>query len=119
MARTTIGKTIKIEGELRSQEDVSILGNITGGIETTADLFVEDGGTIEAEVQTRNIDIHGKVIGNVTCSDRFQIHDGGQVTGDIRAPRVMMADGAKYKGNIDMADNRKAPPPAIESRKRS
>ena len=102
MAETVIGPTITINGEFKSEEDVSIQGTIQGKIETTADLFVEEGGVAEAEISTRNIDVRGTVVGNVTASDRFQIHEGGTVTGDVRAPRVILADGAKYKGNIDM-----------------
>lgn len=89
-------------GEIRSEEDIVIHGRVEGRIETTADLYVEEDGTIEAEVSTRNIDIRGTVVGNVTASDRFEIHPGGSVTGDVRAPRVVLADGGKYKGNIDM-----------------
>jgi cytoskeletal protein CcmA (bactofilin family) len=112
-APTTIGSTIKIRGEFESAEDISVLGNISGRIETTADVFVEEGGVIGAEIVTRNIDVHGTVIGNITASDRFQVHDGGNVTGDVKAPRVILADGAKYKGNIDMTEaGRRAPSPA-------
>lgn len=99
---TTIGDTIIINGEFKSEEDVSIKGKIIGRIETSSDLFVEESGVLEAEITTRNIDIRGKIVGNITASDRFEIHPGGDVTGDVRAPRVVLADGARYKGNIDM-----------------
>ena len=99
---TVIGDTITINGEFNSKEDVSIRGKVQGRIETTADLFIEQDGTVEAEVSTRNVDVRGTVIGNITSSERFEIHPGGSVTGDVRAPRVVLADGGKYKGNIDM-----------------
>jgi len=105
---TVIGSTITINGDFHSDEDISIQGRIQGRIETKSDLFVEEGGVVEADVSTRNIDIRGTVIGNVTASERFEIHVGGNVTGDVRAPRVVLADGAKYKGNIDMEMRRKA-----------
>lgn len=101
---TIIGSTISVRGSFTSQEDVAIEGRVEGQIQTSADLFVSEGGVLEAEVQTRNIDVRGQVIGNVKASDRFEIHPGGSVTGDIRAPRVVLADGAKYKGYIDMGD---------------
>jgi len=100
---TVIGDTITINGEFHSKEDVSIRGKIQGRIETSADLYVEKDGTVEAEVSTRNVDVHGTVIGNITAAERFEIHPGGSVTGDVRSPRVVLADGGKYKGNIDMA----------------
>ena len=99
---TTIGDTIIINGEFKSEEDVSVKGKIIGRIETSADLFIEESGVLEAEVTTRNVDVRGRVVGNINASDRFEIHPGGEVVGDVRAPRVVLADGAKYKGNIDM-----------------
>jgi cytoskeletal protein CcmA (bactofilin family) len=101
-ATTVIGDTITVNGHLKSEEDISIQGTVQGILDTTADLYVESGGRIEAEITTRNIDIHGVVVGNITASDRFEIHAGGSVTGDVRAPRVVLADGGKYKGNIDI-----------------
>jgi len=102
--QTVIGPSCTVSGEFVSEEDVSIHGTVRGRIETSADIFVEVGGMIEAEVSTQNIDVRGTIVGNVTAADRFEIHPGGSVTGDVRAPRVVLADGGKYKGNIDMID---------------
>jgi cytoskeletal protein CcmA (bactofilin family) len=101
-AGTNIGSTIIITGELQSKEDITIEGTIRGHIQTEADLFVDPEGTIEASVATRNIDVRGTVRGNVAAADRFEIHEGGSVEGDVQAPRVVLADGSKYRGNIDM-----------------
>ena len=101
-SQTVIGSSITVSGQFGSKEDVAVQGTIQGRIETTADLFVESGGTVEAKVTTRNLEIRGTLVGNVTASDRFEIHPGGSVTGDVRAPRVVLADGGKYKGNIEM-----------------
>ena len=101
---TVIGPTIKISGELRCDEDISILGTVSGRIETSADIFVEEGGLIEAEIVTRSIDVRGTIIGDLSASDRIEIHPNGDVTGNIRAPRVILADGGKYKGNIEMPE---------------
>jgi cytoskeletal protein CcmA (bactofilin family) len=103
--QTVIGSTIVIDGELRSSEDISIQGTIKGKIETSADLFVEGSGTIEAEVNTRSIEVHGTIIGNVRATDKYELMREGRVTGDVSAPRVVIADGAKFKGHIDMAEN--------------
>jgi cytoskeletal protein CcmA (bactofilin family) len=108
-AQTVIGSTIVIDGEVRSSEDISIQGTVKGRIETKADLFVEASGTIEAEVNTHSIEIHGTVVGNVRASDKYELMREGRVTGDIAAPRVVIADGAKFKGHIDMVETN-APP---------
>ncbi len=102
MAETIIGNTIIVSGEFRSGEQVRVLGKITGRIETTADIVIEKEGAIEAEVTTRNLDVHGSIVGNVVASDRFEIHPNGVVIGDIKAPRVILTDGCKYKGHIEV-----------------
>ena len=95
---TVIGSTLVINGQFNSEEDVSVEGTVKGRIDTTADLQIESGGTVEAEVSTRNIDVRGEVVGNVTASEKFEIHVGGVVTGDIRAPRVVLADVKEERG---------------------
>jgi cytoskeletal protein CcmA (bactofilin family) len=109
MADTVIGSTIVIDGELKSGEDISIRGTVKGRIQTTADLFIEEGGQVQAEVETRSIEIKGTVTGNVTAADKYELKEGGRVEGDVRAPRVLVADGARFKGNIDMEEGAKSP----------
>jgi cytoskeletal protein CcmA (bactofilin family) len=99
---TNIGPTITITGEMRSGENISVQGTIQGVIATTADIHVLEGGSVEADVTTRSIEVRGTISGNVNASDLFQVHLGGRVNGDVRAPRIVLVDGAKYKGNIDM-----------------
>ncbi len=101
---TIIGETITVTGDFKSQEDVSVRGKVVGRFETTADLVVEDGGAVEAEVMTRSVDVNGTIVGDVVASDRFEIHPGGTVVGDIRAPRVILSDGCKYRGRIEVTD---------------
>lgn len=103
-AETVIGSTIVIDGELRSEEDISVRGTVKGKIHTTADLFVEEGGTVEAEVETRSVEIEGTVVGNVHAADKYELKPPGRVTGDVFAPRVVIADGSRFKGRIDMGD---------------
>ena len=116
-SQTIIGSTIVINGELKSDEDVSIHGKVLGRIQTTADLFVEEGGVVEAEVITRNIDIRGEVVGNVTASDRFELHPDGSATGDIHAPRVVVSDGGHYRGRVDMSAADSTPRSELPSEK--
>jgi cytoskeletal protein CcmA (bactofilin family) len=116
--QTIIGSSIIITGELKSGEDVAILGKVEGRIETTADLFVQDGGTIEAEVSTRNIEVRGTLKGDIVASDRFEILPGGTVDGDVHAPRVVLADGARYRGHIAMTGPSDGPPVPLKRPRR-
>lgn len=101
-AETVIGSTITITGSFTCDEDVSVEGTIQGEVQTTADITVEPGGSLEAEVSVRSIDVRGAIVGNINASDRIELHPGANVTGDLRAPRVVLNDGAKFKGNVDM-----------------
>lgn len=101
---TRISPTVIVDGNITSNEDIYVEGTIKGGITTSADLFVEAKGTVEAEVSTRNIEIRGNLIGNIEASDRFELMPEGKMIGDVRAPRVVIADGAKFKGKIEMPE---------------
>src|SRR2546430_1374044 len=103
-AETIIGSTIVIDGELQSEEDISVKGTVKGKVKTSADLYIEEGGKIEADVETRSIEIEGAVVGNVHASDKYELKPGGHVTGDVFAPRVVIADGSVFKGSIDMGE---------------
>lgn len=101
---TKIGSTVVIDGNVSCEEDIAVEGVIKGGIVTTADIYVESEGTIEAQVETKNIQIQGALVGNVSASERFVLMPGGKMVGDVKAPRVVISDGAKFKGNIEMQD---------------
>jgi len=69
-------------------------------IETT--VLVRDSGIVKADVDAANVNVAGGVIGNISVSERIEIVSGGYVVGDIRAPRLIINDGASVKGTIDM-----------------
>jgi len=69
-------------------------------IETT--VLVRDSGVVKADVDAANVNVAGGVIGNISVTEKIEIVSGGYVVGDIRAPRLIINDGASVKGNIDM-----------------
>jgi cytoskeletal protein CcmA (bactofilin family) len=97
-----IGSTIVIEGEISGDEDLIIQGTVKGKIALKESLIVEKSGVVEADIDTRNVEISGQVTGNIHSSERVEIKSEGRMTGDIKAPRILIADGAKFKGNVDM-----------------
>lgn len=102
MANAVIGSTIVIDGEIHGDEDLIILGTVKGRIELKQDLFVSSGATIEAEIQAQNVEITGQVTGDVVATDKVDLKPDCHVVGDIKAPRILIADGASFKGNVDM-----------------
>jgi cytoskeletal protein CcmA (bactofilin family) len=102
MANTVIGSSIVIDGEITGDEDLVIQGTVKGKISLKESLFVESTGTVEADIQTQNVEIGGAVTGNVTASDKVELKAACRMVGDIKAPRILIADGASFKGNVDM-----------------
>lgn len=99
---TVIGKSITIKGELSGEEDVKIEGRVEGRVIVKRNLLVGQTGMIEADIEAETISIAGTVIGNLKAGSKVEIVSTGKMTGDIKAPRVIVAEGAHFKGNVDM-----------------
>ncbi|MEE2755300.1 MAG: polymer-forming cytoskeletal protein [Myxococcota bacterium] len=102
MANTTIGNSIVIEGEITSQEAIVVQGTVKGKIETSQSVFVENSATVEADVTGESVEVSGSVTGNIDAQTRVEIKAEGSMVGDVKSPRILIADGARYKGSIDM-----------------
>ena len=102
MASTVIGAGIIIEGEVSTDEDVVVQGTIRGKLHAKDGVTVDAGGVVEADVQAGPIRISGSVTGNLTSSDRVDLLHGARVVGNVKAARITIADGAQFKGSVDM-----------------
>ena len=98
-----IGKSVIIKGELSGSEDLTIEGQVEGKIELRQNILtIGPNGKIKAQVFAKAIVVQGEVHGNITATERVDIRDNGSVDGDLSAPRVAIADGAHFRGSIDM-----------------
>jgi cytoskeletal protein CcmA (bactofilin family) len=105
MEKTTvnIGKSVIIKGELNGSEDLTIEGQVEGKIELRQNILtIGPNGRIKAQLFAKAVIILGEVTGNVTATEKVDIRDNGSVDGDIAAPRVAIAEGAHFRGSIDM-----------------
>lgn len=102
MGNTVISNGIVIDGEVSGEEPLTILGTVKGKISTTQNLLVEPGATVEADVETQSLSVGGRLTGNVVARERVEVRANGKMVGDIKAPRIVIADGAAFKGNVDM-----------------
>jgi cytoskeletal protein CcmA (bactofilin family) len=106
-----IGKSVIIKGELAGSEDLTIEGHVEGKIELKDHvLTIGPNGKIKAQVFAKSVIVQGEVNGNVTATDKVDIRDGGSVDGDIISPRVAIAEGAHFRGSVDMQRKAAAPP---------
>ena len=101
---TEIGESILISGSLEGDEDLTVRGRVEGNVRLTRTLIVEASGVVKADVTVKDAVISGVVVGNVTASDSVQITAEGRMVGDIAAPRVIIVDGASFRGRVDMGD---------------
>src|SRR5512138_3987135 len=101
---TIIGESILISGSLNGDEDLTVRGQVEGTLTLTKTLLVETTGRVKAEVQVRNCVIAGVIVGNVTATESVEITREGRMVGDITAPRVIIVDGASFRGRIDMGE---------------
>jgi cytoskeletal protein CcmA (bactofilin family) len=105
-----IGKSVVIKGELNGSEDLTIEGHVEGTIQLRDHvLTIGPNGKIKAQVFAKSVIVLGEVTGNVTASDKVDIRDNGSVDGDIVSPRVAIAEGAHFRGSVDMQRKAGAP----------
>lgn len=98
-----IGQTIFIKGELTGTEDLTIEGRVEGKIELKDhNLTIGPNGKIKADVYAKSVVITGELLGNAFASEKVEITNSGILKGDIVSPRIVIADGAQFKGTVDM-----------------
>lgn len=102
MASTVIGSTIVVDGEIVGDDDLVVLGTVKGKISVRDSVVVESGAVVEANVEASVITVEGSVTGDLRASDRADLRADSRVIGDISAPRIHIADGASFRGSVDM-----------------
>lgn len=102
MAGTVIGQGLSIEGDITSDEEVVIQGNVRGKVSSSDAVSIGNGSVVQADISGQSVSIAGQVTGNVTAPERVDIQAGGRLIGDVKAARFTIADGASFKGAVDM-----------------
>jgi len=105
-----IGRSVVIKGELDGSEDLTIEGHVEGKIELRDHtLTIGPNGRIKAQVFAKAVVVLGELVGNINASEKVDIRENGSVDGDIVSPRVAIAEGAHFRGSIDMQRKGQAP----------
>jgi cytoskeletal protein CcmA (bactofilin family) len=103
---TVIGKSVIIKGEVTGSESLCIEGKIEGAITLPENaVTIGRNGQVNATINAREVVVQGKVIGNVDAIDRLNVRSEGSLTGDVIAHRIMVEDGAFFKGKIDIRNS--------------
>lgn len=102
--QTLVGAGIRVSGRVEGDGDVIIEGRVDGEINIKGDLHVEANGQVKADVRARNIFVQGILVGNAEALEKLEISEGGRMVGDARAPRMLINEGALFRGMVDMVD---------------
>jgi len=106
-----IGSSIRVQGELLGDEDVLVEGRLEGRVEVSKAFRVGLRGVVLAEVAAGTVTIAGRVVGNVSAAERVELLPTGSLEGNIHAPRIVIREGARFTGRIDMSGRAETPPP--------
>ena len=98
-----IGAKTQFKGEITGSENVVVEGVVEGTIRITGDLRVAVGGVVKATVSAQSVLVAGELVGDCHATQRAEIQASGRLTGNIRAPRVVIVEGATFRGNSDMS----------------
>src|SRR5579883_1105112 len=98
-----LGKSVIVKGQIFSREDLTIDGEVEGTVELQEHrLTVGPNGKVTASIKAREIVVLGTIHGNVETTDKIDIRKEAKLVGDIRTARIVIEDGAYFKGNIDI-----------------
>jgi cytoskeletal protein CcmA (bactofilin family) len=99
----SIGKAVKVVGDIFSKEDLYVDGDLEGKVEALEHkLTIGPNGTVHATVKAREVVVLGSIQGNVDATDKIEIRKDAKLVGDIHTARIIIEDGAYFKGSIDI-----------------
>jgi len=99
---TFFGPNVTIEGTVTGSEPVLIEGTVRGKINLTGELRIGTKARIEATVHAKNVTVEGKLTGDVSADERVELVASATVDGNIKAPKIVVAEGARFRGSVDM-----------------
>src|SRR5437762_11307647 len=103
-----IGPSVNIKGQLSGSEDLYVDGQVEGSIDLHANnLTVGPNGHIRADVNAKGVVLNGKVDGNIHATDRIELRKSAVVSGDIFTRRIVIEDGAYFKGKVEIQKDTK------------
>ncbi|MCA9706473.1 MAG: polymer-forming cytoskeletal protein [Myxococcales bacterium] len=101
-AACVLGQRITVRGTLTGEEDLVVEGRVEGSVSLAGHLVVAVGGVLEADLDVQSVEVHGEVRGDIVASESITIDKGAFVAGNVRAPRVIIHDGAQFQGAVEM-----------------
>lgn len=105
---TVIASGTHIQGEIRGRADLTIEGQVEGKVILEMDVTVSEGGRVTGTIEARSVRIGGKVVGDIKGVEMVELTHSGSLEGNVSAARVIIAEGAFFKGRVEMTGKRSA-----------
>jgi cytoskeletal protein CcmA (bactofilin family) len=109
-AATQVARGSRIVGEISGVAELRIDGEVEGKLNLEGSVVIGESGIVKGEIQARTVQVSGKMVGNVVGRESVSILGNGSVEGDVVSPRMSIADGAFFKGRVEMGGGEKAGP---------
>ena len=103
-----IGNQTYLKGNIAGTEGLTVAGRVEGSIRLSDSLVVESSAVVKADIQAKAVVIHGTVVGDIKADEFVQLTAQARVVGDVITPRLMLAEGAAYKGSVNMSSGASA-----------
>jgi len=108
-SQSFFGKTMRIEGEITSDEDLTIEGKVKGQLQVSKTLTIGKGGYVEGKISANVVNISGEAAGHLSASEKLVITSDGKYTGNINSDMIKVAEGAQIKGTINIEGEKATP----------
>jgi len=108
-AKNVLANDVHIKGTIRFANELIFDGKIEGEIISEGALVIGKNAEIRGEVKTKSVTVHGAVIGNITVTERVELKASSQLTGDLKATRIIIEEGATFVGKSEVTANKTAP----------
>jgi len=105
---SVIGEGANVEGTVRSERSIRIVGSVQGEIESRQRVVVEETARVQARITAEHVTVLGEVNGSIDCTGRVEIASGARVIGEVTAGTLVIQEGAFFEGALKMTNNRDA-----------
>lgn len=109
-----IGNECRVSGRLSLVGEAIIDGTVDGEIESFGTLTIRESGVVDAKISGNVVHIYGRVVGNIECSERLELHAGARVYGNLHCANIVIEDGANFEGYSSMDEK-----PEVKGEERS
>src|SRR5580692_5150861 len=114
-SRNTLSTDVEIKGNLKFAGELTFAGKLDGEIQSEGALHLGDEAIVRGNIQLHSVVLRGKVSGNVSAKEKIEIKSRGELFGDIRAPKLVIEEGATFVGKCEVNPNKASalPPPIV------